>query len=92
MTFIHYKSTFIAINGIEPLKNSMQLKILCRTHVAMYCSVIDHRWLQNVEKPKKGDMQGAAKCVSHGLTTFQHFLQPITEQSHTNMESINVIK
>ena len=43
-------------------------------------------------KNKKGDMQGAAKCVSHGLTTFQHFLQPITEQSHTNMESINVIK
>ena len=43
MTFIHYKSTFIAINGIEPLKNGMQLKILCRTHVAMYCSVIDHR-------------------------------------------------
>ena len=42
------------------------------------CSVIDHRWRQNVVRTKSGT-RGVAECVTDVLTTFWRLLWSITE-------------
>ena len=43
------------------------------------CSVIDHRWRQNVIRTKKSGLRGVAECVTDVLTTFWSLLWSITE-------------
>ena len=47
------------------------------------CSVVDHRWRQNVVRTKKW-----LPCVSLLFLPHWHLLWSITEQTHGNMESI----
>ena len=57
------------------------------------CSVIDHRWRQNVGfKNKTVAHEAIAELVTVVLTTFWHLLWSITEQTHPNMESICIVK
>ena len=51
------------------------------------CSVIDHRWRQNVVRTKKVAHEAIAECVTDVLTTFWRLLWSIIEQTHGNMES-----
>ena len=47
------------------------------------CSVIDHRWRQNVVRTS-----AIALCATFILTTFWRHLWSITEQTHSSMESV----
>ena len=53
------------------------------------CSIIDHRWRQNVhDKNKQVTHEVIAECVTDVLTTFWRLLWSITKQTYCNMESI----
>ena len=51
------------------------------------CSLIDHRWRQNVVETKKWHTS-PGKCITDVFTTFWRLLWRITELTHANMESI----
>ena len=55
------------------------------------CSVIDHRWRQNVVRTKQWHTR-LLVCHCFVLTTFWCHLWSITEQTHGNMESICFIQ